>query len=104
MVVEPGHVPSLIHNDPKTELEGKFSLQFCVAIALLDGKAGILRFTDEKVLDPKTKAMIKKITVNVDPKIKERSSATLTINLTNGRRNKINISAERRDDAKTDTI
>ncbi len=56
----------------KTKLEGKFSLQFTTAIILIDGKVGISQLTDEKVLNPKTQALMKKITVKVDPEIKQR--------------------------------
>lgn len=49
----------LIHSRPKTALEGKFSMQYCMAIALLDGQVGLKQFTDEKVLDPKAQQLLK---------------------------------------------
>ncbi len=36
---------------PKTGLEGKFSLSFCVALALADGNTGEASFNDQKVWD-----------------------------------------------------
>ena len=54
---------------PKTGLEGKFSLYYCVANALLRGHTGIQAFTDEKVNEPEIKKFMEKITVIPDPKI-----------------------------------
>ncbi|MBV9192627.1 MAG: MmgE/PrpD family protein [Solirubrobacterales bacterium] len=39
----------LIHHRPRTGLEGKFSLEYGVAAALLDGRPGIESFSDEAV-------------------------------------------------------
>ena len=44
------NVPNaLIYPMPKTALEGKFSIPFCMAIAVLERKAGIAQFQDPKV-------------------------------------------------------
>lgn len=40
---------ALIHHDPKNVLQEKFSMEFCVAILLLEGKAGPPQFTDAVV-------------------------------------------------------
>lgn len=40
---------ALIHDSPKTGLEGKFSMQYAVAAALIDGRVNIRSFTDEMV-------------------------------------------------------
>jgi len=42
----------LIHHSPRTGLEGKFSLEYGVAAALLDGGPGFDSFSDEAVLRP----------------------------------------------------
>eukprot|EP01022_Parablepharisma_sp_SALTPOND_P000511 TRINITY_DN10274_c0_g2_i4.p1 TRINITY_DN10274_c0_g2~~TRINITY_DN10274_c0_g2_i4.p1 ORF type:complete len:502 (-),score=223.44 TRINITY_DN10274_c0_g2_i4:3118-4623(-) len=39
----------LIHTRPRTGLEGKFSLEACIAMALLDGKLALASFSDESV-------------------------------------------------------
>jgi Uncharacterized protein involved in propionate catabolism len=39
----------LIQHHPQKGLEGKFSMQFCLSAALVDGKVGIGQFTDESV-------------------------------------------------------
>jgi 2-methylcitrate dehydratase PrpD len=42
----------LIHQRPRTGLEGKFSLQYGIAAALLDGRPGIDSFDDQAVMRP----------------------------------------------------
>ena len=49
--------------DPKTGLEGKFSINYCVANALLRGNTGMQAFTDEKVNDPEVQDLMKKIKI-----------------------------------------
>jgi 2-methylcitrate dehydratase PrpD len=64
------NVPNaLIHTRPQTALNAKFSLQFQMAIGVLDRAAGLAQFTDEKVLLPSTRAMIERVFVYVDPEI-----------------------------------
>lgn len=57
---------ALIHHRPANELQAKFSMEFCMAILLLEGRAGLAEFTDEVVLRPDVKAMIEKIDFVVD--------------------------------------
>ncbi|HVB97829.1 MAG TPA: MmgE/PrpD family protein [Candidatus Dormibacteraeota bacterium] len=52
---------SLIHHDPHTGLEAKFSMEFCLAILLLRGKAGLPEFTDAVVNRPDVQAMIHRV-------------------------------------------
>lgn len=56
---------------PSTGLEGKFSIAYCVANALLRGNTGMQAFTDEKVNDPAIKELCKKITVVTDKEFSE---------------------------------
>jgi 2-methylcitrate dehydratase PrpD len=64
------HVPNaLIHTRPTTALEGKFSLQFQMAIGVLERRAGIAQFVDAKVRDPRTRALMERVHVYVDPEI-----------------------------------
>ncbi len=37
---------ALIHHRPRNELQAKFSMEFCMAILLLEGRAGLNEFTD----------------------------------------------------------
>jgi 2-methylcitrate dehydratase PrpD len=52
---------------PQTGLEGKFSLSFCIALALADGDTGETSFCDEKVCDPRLTAIRDKVRIEPDP-------------------------------------
>src|SRR5687768_11193465 len=44
------HMPNaLIHHRPKDELQAKFSMEFCMAILLIERRAGLAEFTDKVV-------------------------------------------------------
>lgn len=57
---------ALIHHRPKDELQAKFSMEFCMAILLLDRRAGLNEFTDAAVERDDVKAMIEKVDFVVD--------------------------------------
>jgi 2-methylcitrate dehydratase PrpD len=59
----------LIHHDPRTGLEAKFSGEFAAAAALVDERLGIQTFTDEKAQDPAIRALLPRVRVTVDPEI-----------------------------------
>jgi 2-methylcitrate dehydratase PrpD len=52
---------SLIHSRPASSLEGKFSMQYCLAAALLDHRVGLQSFTDDQVMRPEAQALIPRI-------------------------------------------
>ena len=58
---------ALIHHRPKNELQAKFSMEFCMAILLLEGKAGLGEFTDAVVNRADVQAMIARVEFAVDP-------------------------------------
>ena len=60
----------LIHHSPKTALQGKFSLEFCVAAGLLDGEVRIDTFTEERVLSADAQALIARTTMEVDDRVR----------------------------------
>lgn len=57
---------ALIHHRPRNELQAKFSMEFCMAILLLEGCAGLNEFTDAVVLRPDVQEMIGKVDFVVD--------------------------------------
>jgi 2-methylcitrate dehydratase PrpD len=57
---------ALIHHRPQNELQAKFSMEFCMAILLLERRAGLNEFTDEVVLRPDVQEMIGKVEFVVD--------------------------------------
>ncbi len=58
---------ALIHHRPKNELNAKFSMEFCMAILLLERKAGLNEFTDAVVNRDDVQAMIEKVDFGVHP-------------------------------------
>ena len=52
---------SLIHSRPMSSLEGKFSMQYCLAAALLDQRVGLQSFSDEQVLRSDAQSLIPRI-------------------------------------------
>jgi aconitate decarboxylase len=57
---------------PRTGLEGKFSLQYTAASALLDGKVGIRTFTDARLAKADMQDLLAKFEVRLDPEIPGR--------------------------------
>src|SRR5437870_5051813 len=58
---------ALIHHQPRTELQAKFSMEFCMAILLIERKAGLEQFTDEVVNRPDVQALIGRIDFGMHP-------------------------------------
>jgi len=85
------HMPNaLIHHRPKNELQAKFSMEFCMAILLLERKGGLAQFTDEVVNRPDVQRMIERIEFGVHPEAEaagyEKMTTILDIELTDGRK------------------
>jgi 2-methylcitrate dehydratase PrpD len=57
----PGTDTALIHTNPQTGLEGKFSIEYVAAATILDGKVGIDTFTDVMVQRPEVRSLLKKV-------------------------------------------
>jgi aconitate decarboxylase len=58
-------VPSSDRPRPRNGLDGKFSLQYTAAVALLDGHVGLESFTDERLARPDIQRLLPKITVRL---------------------------------------
>ncbi len=66
---------------PRTGLEGKFSVFFCAAIALIEGNAGQSQFTDAKVVRPDVIALRDRVRAAVTPGIGvEQAEVTIRTN------------------------
>ena len=78
----------LIHVMPATSLEGKFSLHYCVASALVFGEVNLDTFTPAKVADPRVRALIPKITMKTEERWKDdpEFSTEITVVTQSGRR------------------
>jgi 2-methylcitrate dehydratase PrpD len=57
----PGTDTALIHTNPQTGLEGKFSIEYVGAATLLDGKVGIDTFSDVMVQRPEVRSLMQKV-------------------------------------------
>ena len=85
------HMPNaLIHHQPKNELQAKFSMEFCMAILLLERKAGLAEFTDKVVNRADVQKMIGKIEFGVHPEAEaagyEKMTTIIDIELADGRK------------------
>ncbi|HEX2987700.1 MAG TPA: MmgE/PrpD family protein [Chloroflexota bacterium] len=69
---------------PRTGLEGKFSVYFCAAIALIEGNARESQFTDEKVNRPDVVSMMDRVSAHVEPGVLEEQ-AIVSIRTVDGR-------------------
>lgn len=80
---------ALIHHHPTTGLQAKFSMEFCMAILLLDGKADQTKYTDAVVNRDDVKKMIERIRFYVDPEAEkagyDKMTTILKITLKDGR-------------------
>jgi 2-methylcitrate dehydratase PrpD len=79
----------LVHARPRTGLEGKFSLEYCLAAALLDGEVALRQFEDAMVRRPEIERLTARIRVEAHPEVKADTKdllSELTVTLTDGRR------------------
>jgi 2-methylcitrate dehydratase PrpD len=80
---------ALIHHRPVNELQAKFSMEFCMAILLLERKGGLEQFTDEVVNRPDVQAMISKVNFGVHPEAEaagfDKMTTIIEIELNDGR-------------------
>jgi 2-methylcitrate dehydratase PrpD len=79
---------TLLHHHPKTGLEAKFSMEFCLAILLIERKAGLAQFADKVVQRPDVQEMIGKVNFYVDPEAEnagfDKMTSLLKIHLKDG--------------------
>ncbi len=80
---------TLLHHHPKTGLQAKFSMEFCMAILLLDGNADQTKYTDAVVNRDDVQKMIERVHFYVDPEAEaagyDKMTTILKITLKDGR-------------------
>ena len=80
---------TLIHHRPTTGLQAKFSMEFCTAILLVDGKADQTKFTDAVVNRPDIQEMIARVRFYTDDEAEkagyDKMTTILKIRLKDGR-------------------
>lgn len=80
---------TLLRHDPQTGLEAKFSMEFCFAILLIEGKASLAQFTDAVVRRPDVQAMVRRVHYQVSPAAEaagyNKMATVIAIHLKDGR-------------------
>src|SRR5258707_9111718 len=80
---------TLLHHRPKTGLQAKFSMEFCMTILLLRGKASLGEFSDKVVQGADVQEMIGRINFHVDPDAEspgyDKMTSLLKVYLKDGR-------------------
>lgn len=80
---------ALIHHRPTNELQAKFSMEFCMAILLLERRGGLPEFTDEVVNRSDVQEMIERIHFGVHPEAEaagyDKMTTIIDIHLKDGR-------------------
>lgn len=61
----------LLNKAPDTGLEAKFSLEYCLAAALVKGGLGVAQFTDEAVYEPQVRQLMNRISLEFEPRLDE---------------------------------
>jgi 2-methylcitrate dehydratase PrpD len=73
---------------PLTPYQAKFSIAYCVAVALLDGHAGLAQFSQERMSDPAITPLLERTRVTVAEDLTAKYPAAwparLTVTLANG--------------------
>lgn len=78
----------LIYPNPASPLQGKFSMQYVVAAALKDGNVNLQTFTEARLADPETRALMARVNMKVDDRVQGNSEfgCVVELRLADGRR------------------
>jgi 2-methylcitrate dehydratase PrpD len=83
--VPEGSTSALIHHRPRTGLEAKFSMEYCVAAALLDGAIRFRTFEEDAVSRPEAQELLRRVELNYVPRdAAEQRAARVIIKLRDG--------------------
>jgi 2-methylcitrate dehydratase PrpD len=88
----------LIHHVTQDGLEGKFSVEYSLAVCLLDGRAGLGQYTDERAADPELLRLQEATTVVTDPELPVNLAffpTVVTVRLRDGREVRRRVDAPR---------
>lgn len=76
---------ALMHHRPKTGLQGKFSMEYCISCAIIDGHIHPNSFNDSVVLKKEYQDFLEKVQV-VEKKIPSDQSVTVEIECVDGKK------------------
>ena len=91
ILVRAGHMRNLRYNSPKNEFEARFSMQYCIALALRTGTISLCDFTPSAVQRPEMRELFERIDMQSHDLEKEPDSESdpvptiVTITLKDGR-------------------
>ncbi|MEX2642497.1 MAG: MmgE/PrpD family protein [Acetobacterales bacterium] len=86
-----GNKRNLMYTEPRQEMEARFSLNYCVAVALLNGRLSLADFTPQAVHRPEVRRLLPLTTMDSFPQGSEgadpntRKAHDVTIRLKDGR-------------------
>ncbi len=80
------HLNNLMHHDPKTGLESKFSMEYALALCLAQGGASLSDFTDEAVMRPEIRRLFPRIVLDPVDKLEGVFPTTVEVHLKDGRK------------------
>jgi 2-methylcitrate dehydratase PrpD len=72
VLTHPRRLPHTDNPSPGTALEAKFSMQYCVARALLDGAPRLAHFEGDACLEPRVRALTARVDVAADEEMARR--------------------------------
>jgi 2-methylcitrate dehydratase PrpD len=79
----------LLYDRPSSPLEGKFSMPFCAAAAVVDGHVGLETFSENRLSDPRILDVQSRVTMTVDgtldPSAPALTQARVSVRLNGGR-------------------
>jgi aconitate decarboxylase len=79
-------MPYIDRQFPVTGLDGKFSMQYCCAVALLDGEVGIDSFSDHRLASRDIQRLLEQITLVQSPEIAPHlDSMSVRVSVRHGR-------------------
>jgi len=79
------HLNNLMYRQPETGLEGKFSIEYALACALVTGDCTLADFTDDAVMRPEIRALFPRIHRDPVDLPESQLPTTVTITLKGGR-------------------
>jgi len=73
---------ALLYDNPQTELEAKFSMQYSVAAALVHGDINLASFAADNLFDARVRALMPRIAMVDDERVREHSELGTTMQVT----------------------
>ena len=77
----------LVHHRPTSPAQAKFSMEYCLAVAMIDGDCGMDQFSEERVAEGGVRALLERVSTTVDPAIAYRNGVypgTVTVRFKDG--------------------